>query len=651
MRNDTPLRIFPFFICTVVILKLSAACSLPDWSEQKKRNDSSLRESWDAANDPGLMLSQPLTIEDLKASNAMSGEVMQPWSDSYWPLDMAGIAYRWIDDLVAPAFEIAGEASGEDESEYYRESYASVEEALESSRQLREQGITATWALSPAEKYDIISGNSDFALTRSELSSYIDNRRTYEKMGISWGWMGHCHGWAAASVGTARPQSPLLVKNRTTGESVFFSVGDIRALVTKIASDNGTVGGTRFAGTRCEDKEKDIPRDKNFRIVDAALGIWDGDEESFKPGARASFRALYHSRFDENEFGQLPYAIIERITPGDSQAAGPDQQEPIWVEGYSWIDAQREVSSPILLSIRTDDLSELRPDLVLWASEPDWIGRRLNDAGDWERDSSGEIFRDVDTAKEILRRTLGDELADAANDNPELFGFKSYKECRDINPATFHSALVHWLSDRPGGLKKGFVMDLAQTNQVWNQGVWKFESRLGEATPLTVVRGDGSTLEDPLSSFRAKGTETIIDVETAVSYGVEAGPRVFFSMDDEAYSTTVFRYTLEFDSAGQLIGGEWHSPSRAGPLSGAALLTDLQENVLERRSYWQQAPDFIWGSSEDKLQFRDSSLMRASVVESLLACSSQTGPIAGTHDWPDYSGGFQRLPYIYCEVE
>lgn len=633
----------------LIVLLALGACVRSTGQSLDDRPSAALREAWDAANDPGLMLSRPLKLSELNSPEASAGEVVQPWSDSYWPLDMAGIARRWIDETSVPPFEIAGDPESEDENAYFSLAHDSIEASIDRSRQLRSQGAMATWALSPAEKYDIIAGNDDFSLTRSELNSYVRNRRTYEKRGISWGWMGHCHGWAVASVGITRPQNSLLVRNQRTGEEVFFSVGDVRALLTKIASDNGSRSGSRFSGTRCEDKEGDIPRDRNFRIVDAALGLWGAEAESLQSDSRRSFRAVYHSRFDGGAEAEYPYAILEML-PEDS-ARDARAGELIWVQGYSWIDYQHKVASPLIFSIRKDAENRLMPDLILWAQNIDWIGRRLDGQGEWVRDSSGAVLSDVETAKRILTAAVGAELSAAAMQNPGIFGFKSYKECRDINPATFHSALVHWLSDRPGGLKRGFVMDRARTEQVWNHGIWRFQSRFGSLTPLRLTTDGGGVIEDPLGAVRASGAQGIVDVETEVAFGVETGPRIFFNLDDEASASTTFRYTLEFDAAGNLIGGEWHRPGYDGPLSGAELLLDLQAEAGQRNAYWDQAPDFIWANADKVVRFRDSNVMRASIVETLVECSTRGGQSDGTFAWPADSGGMVSVPYFSCRVE
>lgn len=635
-----PRRVFSVLI-PGALLGLLINCERPQPDEKGSR----LHEAWDAANDPGLMLGGTLSYSKISARESLAGEVTRPWSDSFWPLTEGGVARRWIGAAAAQPFVIAGDPHVESDEVYFDAANRSLEKAISGAANLRARGWIWTWSVSPAEKYDIAAGNERFDLTRHELDSYINNRRTYEKNDIPWGWMGHCHGWAEASVGLPAPQRSVLARNSRTGEQVIFSAGDVRALVTKIASDNGTVSGQRFAGTRCEDESDNIPRDRNHRIVDAALGIWDDEKHSLARDSRVSFRAIFHSRFDEAEGSEYPYAVLSRLPTNGSPL--PGISELIWVQGYSWLDQQRGAMIPVVFSVRGNGDGNLSPDMVLWAVNPEWIGRRLSDSGEWLTDASGNFASDPVEAARKLRAALGDELIQAVNTSATKFAFKSFKECRDINPATFHTALLRWIGKGSGSVGRGFVMDNARAEQVWNQGIWRYRTQVGELTPLKITLADGSRLVDPYESWRSEKAVSIADVETTVDYGVENGPFLDFSREDEASSSVTFRYTLEFDAAGNLVGGEWHSTRYDQPLSGAALLEDLRAGIQDRSELWQDAPDFVWGNAAPQIKFRDSRVLRANVVEKLLECSTSTGPADGSFEW----GERGVLPYVRCEID
>ncbi len=628
-------------------------CDLPQPSERESGSGrgASLREGWDAANDPGLMLGGTLNFGEIRRPESLSGSVTKPWSDSYWPLIQGGIARRWISPASAPDFEIAGDPRIESNEAYESEANRSIESAIANATNLRNEGLARTWAVSPAEKYDIAAGNRDFDLTRSELKSYAANRRTYEKHDIPWGWMGHCHGWTEVSLSLAAPRRAVLAHNRQTGERVLFSPGDIRALLTKLASDNESMAETRFAGTRCEDKDNDIPRDRNQRIVDAALGIWDSENESLTRDTRVSFRAIFHSKFDQAQAFAYPYAILARLPKSQQgEPVPPDAAELIWVQGSAWLDQQRETASPQVFSVRRLPDGQLGPDMILWAKNQAWIGRRITGDGNWVTDANGAIVADVAGARAKLHSALGDELASAANANPDKFAFKSFKECRDLNPATFHTTLVRWLGGGANSLKHGFTLDKTRTEQVWNQGVWRFRSRVGDLTPLE-VNDAGSRVSDPYRVWRDPSAVAIADVETTVDYGLENGPMVAYSPDDELSGSMTVRYTLEFDSSQRLVGAEWHAVRSDGPLSGAALLRDLQAGIDERAEGWQEAPDFVWGNTAAPLKFKDSPVLRARVVEAIHACSTSTAANTGTNRWFPDTNHEVDIPYISCEID
>jgi hypothetical protein len=80
-----------------------------------------------------------------------------------------------------------------------------------------------------------------------------------------WTWMGHCHGWATASLMEASPKHGVVVK--TNGQEIFFSEGDIRGLLTKIWADNGSE--SLFTGKRCNSATYDT--DRRGRIVDGTI--------------------------------------------------------------------------------------------------------------------------------------------------------------------------------------------------------------------------------------------------------------------------------------------------------------------------------------------------------------------------------------------
>ena len=85
----------------------------------------------------------------------------------------------------------------------------------------------------------------------------------------------------------------------------------------------------------------------------------------------------------------------------------------------------------------------------------------------------------------------------------------------------------------------------------------------------------------------------IAHVETEVFYGLEKGPYVHYTAANSSYITSkTYRYTLEIDEDGVIIGGEWDPRS--------------------------SAPDFLWALQGT---LNDSDLISYSVVSAIHQCS------------------------------
>jgi hypothetical protein len=142
----------------------------------------------------------------------------------------------------------------------------------------------------------------------------------------------------------------------------------------------------------------------------------------------------------------------------------------------------------------------------------------------------------------------------------------------------------------------------------------------------TELKINGS--EDPLASWRAKGTKKLVEVYTRVEFGVENGPMINYAPSDERTRAMMLRYTLELDDKGIVIGGEWH-PTTVGeasipqPLAGKALLDDLKK-MAASRSLWTHLahPDFIW-SPTHKSSINNGAMIPAKLVKKLSECSQQ----------------------------
>ncbi len=138
--------------------------------------------------------------------------------------------------------------------------------------------------------------------------------------------------------------------------------------------------------------------------------------------------------------------------------------------------------------------------------------------------------------------------------------------CRDTNPASLHLVLGHFI----GKKRVGFVADVYNGDQVWNQPVvgYKF-----------VYTNRRSLSSDRNYRHAAPETSSLVDVDLTMEYLVEG--QSSRSSIAPITSNSLMNYTLELDSQGHVIGGEWISSDR---------------------------PDFLWHLKRRPQQPNDSSL-------------------------------------------
>ena len=146
----------------------------------------------DWANDPSAFdPSYEYLFDALPQSGALD---VEPWSGSYWPEYKGGIAYRWA-------------------------THSAFNYEMLSDEDVKNPELVRI--LSPAEKYDLFVGNTDWSLTYSALSASSPREPK---------WTGYCHGWSPASAAYDEPY-PVTVVN-PDGIEVPFSASDIKALLT-----------------------------------------------------------------------------------------------------------------------------------------------------------------------------------------------------------------------------------------------------------------------------------------------------------------------------------------------------------------------------------------------------------------------------------
>jgi len=491
---------------------LAAGCA-PGQPGSGNDNTDGKAEAWDDINAPSLFGLTSMTLAEIQQPGALSGYLVEkPWSDTYWPLNQKGVAHRWNGDSSWQSFD--------DQKQDAVNALANAE------------SYEATWKLSPAEKYDILVGDPEFSLTKQGWDEYAK----YEDYEFSWGWMGHCHGWAPAAYLEKTPQAGVMVD--IDGKKMLFTEGDIRGLLTKAWATNDTLGGTRFMGGRCN--ARTMEKDQHGRIVDGTL--WQPSEADPKKANTETDTTIY---IDRNFWSQY-YLLTFTESPGST------------------------------------DIKVMQATEQAEAPEGAFVVR---------------IYASIDDYySQTVERTA-------------IFNYT--KSCRDTNPGSFHLAVVQYLSDLNAPEdKRGFVVDVTRTDQVWNQPVYGFESTITSVQNV-------SDIEDPLAELRAEGTVQIANVETKLHYGLERGPYVDYSESSSSNITSkTFRYSLEIDKDGYIIGGEWESSS--------------------------SAPDFLWAPQGG---LKDSALVKYSPIKKIHDCSLEVDR-ARTLALP----GGQEIQVVDCEL-
>jgi hypothetical protein len=134
-------------------------------------------------------------------------------------------------------------------------------------------------------------------------------------------------------------------------------------------------------------------------------------------------------------------------------------------------------------------------------------------------------------------------------------------ECQDVNAGAFHVVL----SSMIGVNSQSFVADIDRFNDVWNQPVTGFESKIigqERLTPLDFQNG-------VTNKFRIK-TKMIFGEELEFYTPEKAREGILGFVSKEPVTGTKaqtfeernYEYILEVDSSGEIVGGEWVSLTR-----------------------------------------------------------------------------------------
>jgi hypothetical protein len=158
-------------------------------------------EKWDKSNNPSYFNivaggKIKLNMRELPLEAKLQDDRLG-WSETFWPSNVGGIAFRWNSANPTP---------------FKYKLHTKEELKIMSQGQLEE--------LSPSELYDISQGDYKYSLTKKVLSTYSPKDL--------W-WEGICHGWSQAASNYAEP-AKTVVTNKD-GIKVPFGSSDVKGLL------------------------------------------------------------------------------------------------------------------------------------------------------------------------------------------------------------------------------------------------------------------------------------------------------------------------------------------------------------------------------------------------------------------------------------
>lgn len=151
----------------------------------------------------------------------------QPWSNTYWPFYLGGLAWRYEDPSAALSTRWS-----ENESRFH------LPHHQDPGRQ----------SLSAAEKYDYLIGDDTFSFTRFSWS--MGRRFLPGIFGETPLWRGICHGWAAAALLEERPTHSISIRAANGNFDLQFNPIDIKGLLSLLYAKGDYP--SIFFGKRCE---------------------------------------------------------------------------------------------------------------------------------------------------------------------------------------------------------------------------------------------------------------------------------------------------------------------------------------------------------------------------------------------------------------
>jgi hypothetical protein len=259
--------------------------------------------NWPAGNDPlSLKGSYKTQLSSLPTEGSVSNEHI-PWSDSYWPKNRGGAAYRWKQFAKEDARQDLSPAEAQQIFMNYH--LASEAELLNMTQDQLDE-------LSPTEKFDIYHGKFNYPITKGYLKpgwfKKLFNKKMVNSKNDAY-WEGYCNAWSAVSLHYPEPapvSKTVMVRNHPI--TINFGSGDIKALM--VASYAEQLGNNPQIGHFCQNTYS-FPGTKMFKGKEVFTQYPDTD------GLMMSDYASYVQKFqdDVRRLGYNPVAGINAADP------------------------------------------------------------------------------------------------------------------------------------------------------------------------------------------------------------------------------------------------------------------------------------------------------------------------------------------------
>lgn len=132
----------------------------------------------------------------------------------------------------------------------------------------------------------------------------------------------------------------------------------------------------------------------------------------------------------------------------------------------------------------------------------------------------------------------------------------------DTNPGTWHLVVVNQI----GGAGRSLVMDATYDYEVWNQPVAGYQYRYfnPQTMKLAATLRDATVTRaqytrDRFKKYRSRDAASYAGIIMQVRYMVETDPeqRDSDAPANDAVNTAIYKYDLELDGEGRILGGEW----------------------------------------------------------------------------------------------